>query len=456
MPLTLAEVQAAIDNYGEAARTEWHRLAELDKVVGGKHRKPFFETTAEERKYAKLWDSSTINLVGQTVSAYKQRLAVEGYRDDAQARQQDSTPWQVWLRSGMAARQKRLFAAALTHGYAYIYVSRADGEPGSVLKPMTGRQVFCHYEDPDDEWPTFALQVRGGVWRVWDDEQVWIVPLDRSGKASPLQVTTERHGTGVVPFSRLDCDWGAQVGVGLVVPLVPLNDMVNRITFVLNLIGENSSFALRVLSGVEPPRDDEGNPVEPTIGPNKMLLIPDPQGRMMQLDPTDPSGLLRWHQSLVEKFFSLAQLPPHYQVGQMANLSAEALVAAESTFAFALDDATKTFGLGVDRALRLGAAIAGDPESAGDVAAKVVWQPVQAKSLAAEVDAWGKAVTMLGVPEEATWERIPGVTRDDVERWREMKEREVAETAEQLVRAQAMAMMGGGEDVSGDGAPNAG
>lgn len=36
------------------------------------------------------------------------------------------------------------------------------------------------------------------------------------------------------------------------------------------------------------------------------------------------------------------------------------------------------------------------------------------------VDAWGKAVTMLGVPQRAAWERLPGVTDTDIQRWAEM------------------------------------
>lgn len=32
----------------------------------------------------------------------------------------------------------------------------------------------------------------------------------------------------------------------------------------------------------------------------------------------------------------------------------------------------------------------------------------------------GKAVTVLGVPQRATWERLPGVTDTDVRRWAEM------------------------------------
>jgi hypothetical protein len=320
---------------------------------------------------------------------------------------------------------------------------------------VTGRQVFCHYDDPDDDWPDFALQIRKApgefgraesVWRVWDDEQIWTIPMDRIGSAVRFRASVEPHGIGKVPFSRLESDWGAVRARGLVAPLVPLNDMINRITFVLNLIGEHSSSALRYMTGVEPKIDPEtGKPIEPSVGPNKLMILSDPAGRMGQLDPSDPTGLLNYWTRLIEKFFSIAQLPPHYMIGQIANLSAEALLAAESTFAYALDDGCRTFGLGIDRALRLGSAIAGDLDAAADPEAKVWWDAVQAKSLSAEVDAWGKAVTMLGVPPEVTWERIPGVTRQDADNWLLLRERSLASDVDTMTEAQMARLMGGEE-----------
>jgi hypothetical protein len=64
--------------------------------------------------------------------------------------------------------------------------------------------------------------------------------------------------------------------------------------------------------------------------------------------------------------------------------------------------------------------LAGDLAGWNDTSAQVRWRNTQSRSLAAVVDAWGKAVTMLGVPPRATWERLPGVTDTDVQRWGEM------------------------------------
>jgi len=34
------------------------------------------------------------------------------------------------------------------------------------------------------------------------------------------------------------------------------------------------------------------------------------------------------------------------------------------------------------------------------------------------VDALGKMAQMLGIPQQELWERVPGVTQSDVERWK--------------------------------------
>lgn len=427
MPLTLPEVENVIRDYGDRARTEWHRLARLDRYVEGKHDKPRFENNTEERRYRKLWDASTTNLVGLVVNAFTQRLAVDGYRADESDRQPSSTPWDIWTLSGMDAAQKRLYANAYSHGYAYLFAGATDAAPGAVLKPVTGRQVYAHYDEPDDDWPEFALTVRKDVWTVWDDEVKWVVPTDRVGAAVRMQATQEPHKTGVVPFARIEDPWGSVRAHGVVAPLIALNDQVNRLTFVLNLIGEHSSFQLRYMIGAKPKIDEEtGQPVEPTVGPEKFLMISDPSGKIGALDPTDPSGLRTYRNDLIENFCAIAQIPPHYATGRIANLSAESLIAAEATMAYALDNDTRGFGVGLDRALRLASAIAGDTTSAEDRTLRVFWQPTQAQNLAAAADAWGKAVQMLGVPQEATWTRLPGVTRQDADDWRTLRDQERA------------------------------
>jgi hypothetical protein len=55
-----------------------------------------------------------------------------------------------------------------------------------------------------------------------------------------------------------------------------------------------------------------------------------------------------------------------------------------------------------------------------DTTAVVRWRDTSTRSLAAVVDASGKAVQLLDVPARATWEHRPGVTDQDVRRWEQL------------------------------------
>src|SRR5690606_27206231 len=103
--------------------------------------------------------------------------------------------------------------------------------------------------------------------------------------------------------------------------------------------------------------------------------------------------------------------------------SADALASVQDTTTRKASEYETNFGESWEQVLRLAALAAGDVESAQDESAQVRWRDSEARSLAATVDALGKMAQMLMVPVEELWERIPGVTDQDVERWREAASR---------------------------------
>jgi hypothetical protein len=50
--------------------------------------------------------------------------------------------------------------------------------------------------------------------------------------------------------------------------------------------------------------------------------------------------------------------------------------------------------------------------------ARVTWQDTSIRTLSAAADGLGKLATMLSVPPDELWSRIPGVSQADVEEWR--------------------------------------
>jgi hypothetical protein len=133
-----------------------------------------------------------------------------------------------------------------------------------------------------------------------------------------------------------------------------------------------------------------------------------------EFDQTDLDGYIKSREASIRHAATLSQTPVHELIGELVNLSAEALAAAEQGHERKVDERKTLFGESHEQTLRLAGTLAGItiPDDA-----EVVWRDTSARSFAATVDGLGKLVTMLGVPEQMLWERIPGVTRQDVERW---------------------------------------
>jgi hypothetical protein len=135
-------------------------------------------------------------------------------------------------------------------------------------------------------------------------------------------------------------------------------------------------------------------------------------------------------------------------------LSAEALAAARASLNQKVTERQKSAGASHAQALRLASALSDYDEYATDVTGRVTWQDMEIRSMSQAADALGKMVQMLGVPPTATWNRIPGVEKSDVQEWVKLAEAGDPITKMQVeLERQAAAMKQGadtGVDVTTD------
>ncbi|MEN6304498.1 MAG: phage portal protein, partial [Armatimonadia bacterium] len=228
------------------------------------------------------------------------------------------------------------------------------------------------------------------------------------------------HGFGYCPvvrfLNRYDLDGHV---VGEVQPLIPLQDQINFTTFGLLMAQQYAAFRQRWVTGMAIPEDDKGQAIEPlNVAVNRLLVAEDPDTKFGEFGQTDLGGYIESRESTLRHLATISQVPPHNLLGQMANLSAEALAAAEAGQSRKISERKASFGESWEQVLRMAAAFAGDVESANDMSAQVVWRDTEARSLSSTVDALGKLAQMLGVPPQELWDQIPGVSAQDVERWR--------------------------------------
>ncbi|MEO6081570.1 MAG: phage portal protein [Umezawaea sp.] len=417
MPLNQTEAadvaRRVLDRWPDQARNE-----RIHRYVQGDHDLPFAPRNAKAHYLWTLRKSRT-NWCRLLMQLLSQNLFVDGVRaTDASA--VESTAWRHWQGNRMTRRQSAVHRAALKYGTAFVTV--LPGDPGPVIKGYSPREMSVFYADDSDEWPVYALQKSQSwtssgprpLYRLYDDRSVYYLAADSDGSLS--YVEHRDHNAGVTPVIRFvdEDDLDADTP-GVVEPVLDIQDRLNHATFLLMMAGEHGAHRQRWAAGLEL---DEGD--EPPIGPDRLLHSDSPETRFGSFDATPLGGYVEVLEQVLRHLAAITQTPPHALLGSLTNLSADALAAAESGLQRRVGERRTSYGESWEQVLRLACLLAGDVAGWNDTSAQVRWRDTETRSLAAVVDAWGKAVTMLGVPQRATWERLPGVTDTDVHRWETM------------------------------------
>lgn len=386
----------------------WYR-AEQDEPKGGKN------PSTEYRRLRKMSLSPHLRLI---VNVVAQGLVVDGYRPAEAV--ENAEPWRVWQFNGMDARQRRIHRGALSHSVAYA--TCLPGDPLPVLRGVSARRMIAVYGDPAaDEWPLFALQVDKSadslMCRLYDDEAVHFVGVAGVGGRATF-IESRIHATGRTPVVRytvdLDDDGRTQ---GEIAPYIPLAERIDQTTFDRLTVQRGGSWKVRTVAGMaEPETDAEKQATKRLLEVGDLLVSGSPDTKFGTLDATPLDGFIAAKEADVRELAAVSQTPPIDLLGEIANLSAEALEAAKDAAQQKRNEFKLSLGESHEQLLRLAGAQMGDFAAAEDYSAQVVWRDVGFSSLSREADALGKLAQMLGVPVELLWERIPGWTQQDVER----------------------------------------
>lgn len=409
---------------------ERDRLDRIDRWWRFDHDDPH-SPRQSTREYKQLAARAQTPWLGLVVTTVAQVLYVEGYR---RAREPDNAgAWGWWQANGMDARQIAVHRAALAYGLSYVTVLPGESDQGEsipVLRGVSPRRMIAFYVDPaEDDWPRLALRVdstatsqSGWKLRLYDDSSVYRL---ESGETGDLAVTAvETHGVGLCPVVRfanmLDLEGRAD---GEVEPFIPVAGRIDQTTFDRLVVQRFASWVVRTIAGMaKPEKPEEAAAEKLRLKVEDILVAEDPDTKFGSLPATQLDGFIKAVEEDIRSLAAVTQTPPHHLLGQMANLSAEALAAAEASLNRKVEERKHAFGEYWEQTLRLAAAVAGDRDGARDVEAQVRWRDMESRSLAQTADALGKLAQMLAVPVEALWERIPGVSQQDVDRWKTLAE----------------------------------
>lgn len=416
------------------------------RYMRGRHDRSYMPKS-HEREFEKLVQRAVGNWLPLVVDSIAQNLYVEGYRRESDDSNMGS--WDYWRKNGMESKQSLVHRAALTYGEAYVPVLwGTDGPAMRVYSPLVMTVV---QDDPDAEWPDAAVRrVRkrrtadgdaGVEWEVLTDSggASVVVPEDAEGLEDYEVHDSWEHGLGVCPVVVFRNKWeddpeSPVCESGEVHPLIPVQDRLNDTTLGLLIAQQYSAFRQKWATGIDIPKDPKtGKPVETfQSAVHRLWATSSPDVQFGEFSQTDLSGYLNSQESAIKHMSAIAQVPPHYLLGGLVNISAEALAAAEAGLMRKASERQTILGESWGRVHRLAAAVSGDLEGAQDTDARVVWRDTEARSLSAAADALGKLGESLQIPREALWEMVPGVTPHQLKQWHRLKEEQAANSADMI------------------------
>lgn len=357
-----------------------------------------------------LADLSRVNLIRYVVSARVQNMYVDGFQTPEAP--DNVAAWDIWQRNGMDARQIGVHRAALTYGASYVLV--LPGDPVPVIRGYSPRKLTVLYGD-DDQWPIAALEQRRGHWRLITDDAVYTLTngddgdLEWGGKV-------EEHDAGVCPVIRFRDTVDLDVDVeGVVEPLIPLQDQVNTTSFGLHVAQHYGAFRQRYIIGWL--ADSEAQALK--TGASRLMMFEDSPDdvRVGEFAQTELRGYIESREATIRHLATVSQTPVHELMGQMINLSAEALEAARASHRAGIEENRIAAGESWEQVLNLAGALAGEDV---DPSALVIWRDTTIRSLGEAAEALGTLAEKLGVPKEALWQRIPGVAQHELAQWKAM------------------------------------
>jgi hypothetical protein len=203
---------------------------------------------------------------------------------------------------------------------------------------------------------------------------------------------------------------------GEVEPFIPVAARINQTVFDRLVVQRFGSWVVRTISGMAKPDGEDAAAARLRLKVEDLLIAEDPDTKFGTLAATPLDGFIEAAKADIMALAAVSQTPAHELLGQLANLSAEALAAARASLTAKVQERQTSFGESWEQLLRLSSWVMGDEDGARDRSAQVRWRDTEIRSMAQAADALGKMATMLGFPVEVLWERVPGMTQQDIDR----------------------------------------
>lgn len=429
MPLTPDEAVDQVDELRKLHDRERNQLDVVRQYWKGRQQLPAVIPSSAPSEVRQMARIARVNICDIVVESLTQSTFVDDFRaevnEDGQRVDRSLSVWDVWQANRFDRDQTAVHKAAFAYGTSYVTV--LPGDPVPKMDYKSPRQMTAMYGE-DRDWPTWALENAGnGLWKLYDDEAIYYVGTDNN--SFQLQyIETREHRMGVCPVVRyrdeVDADADDEVAsgfghhdvgvvLGQVAPLMKLQDQIDLTTFNLLVAQHYTAFRQRYILGWVADSEEQ----KMKAAASQLWTFEDHPDDVQagEFSQTNLDGYIKSREASLRHSATLSQTPVHELTGELVNLSAEALAAAEAGRDRKVDLRQTSLGESHEQTFQLVGMLIGE-DIPND--SEVVWRDTSARAFAATVDALGKLTQMLGVPPQELWERIPNTTRQEIERWK--------------------------------------
>ncbi|MCX5398460.1 phage portal protein [Streptomyces sp. NBC_00102] len=388
-----------------------------------------------------LFDEFADNWCAVVPDATVERLMPHGFRlEDGSI---DSAAGMAWRRSEADVEVGLALLDALITGRSYALVWRNAGGPEITFQ--NAGQAVVEYVPGRRRLRRYGLM----AWRDWDTEFATLFTPDmayrwqrparvggrwtgRTAGLSRGEPSHIRHPLGAVPLvelpnrHRLHGKPRSEMAT-----VLPLQDAVNSLWAHLMTASDGLALPARAVLGMDRPVREITDATGEVVGEEDLPLDKFRSDRLLWLEKegaqigefsaADLDNYLRVIAVAVEHIAAQTRTPPSYLAGTLINVSPDGVAASEAGLVAKVTEKQRHFGSALREIMRLEALAQGEARRAESLAlGSVVWRDPQFRSDAQYSDALVK-LKSIGVPDEALWERIPGVTPDEIERWKQMR-----------------------------------
>lgn len=411
------------------------RIAELDDYKDGRYPLPPLvqeaKVTRAYRTLMALTDSDWPKLI---VDSVEERLEVQGVRfGDEQA---DEDAWAIWQENGLDAESSLLHQAALTNGrgYAIVWSDDNDEKPQVTLEHAS----LCAVE-----YERGTRRQRKAAIRRWQENDTWycnlftpdtVYKFKASGKGDELPTANGAKwiANEIDGVSEIDNPLGevpvVEFAVNRSLRPSPFGDAagefepnlrhIDRIHYKIfcGLVALTwSGFPLRALIGDPILRDDQGEILAPFDSiASSVVQLENPNAKLVQLPEADISNYSP--EMDIKHLAALTKTPAHYLLGEMVNLSADAIRAAEAALIAKARRHMRSLGESWEDVTRLALRVKNPDDQRGfDQNAEIIWKDPESRSLAERADAAVKLAS-INMPWQTIGSMVLGMGPQEISR----------------------------------------